>query len=198
MTKLKLKVAAPNFFGGLSIRWKKIKGEGKRAVVFEFLQFLLIIGILSGFLFFLFLNAKFLQASLFEKRKLIAAVDERIASEARLREDSKIVQDALDRMHSLFPSQDDLPTFLNRVEEILGSFGASVTINLGEKGAGDGVATLPFTVETNLTLSTLRRFFESLGSLPYIIQMQTFEIISPEGIEKSAGKVKMRGTLFMR
>lgn len=201
MKSILSKSFAPVFLVNLRWRLKKIKGEGKRAIIFELAQFLIILGILGGGLFFSFSNAQGLQDSILEKRKIIAAINQRLASEASLRKDSERLLDSLPRMQGLFPAESDLATFLNRIELIGDSFGTLILTEIGNKEAateGGGVSVLPLSFKANLTLSVLGQFFERLEALPYIIQVSSFEIIAADGVDKTTGQAQVRGTLFIK
>ena len=191
----------PEFLVHLRWRLKKIRGEGKRAVIFELAQFFIILGILGGGLSVLFLNTRALQNSIFEKRKLITAIDQRLASEASLRKDSGRLKGVFPRMAGLLPTESDLPSFLSKVELTGDSLGALVIIEFGSKEAtaeASGVSALAVSFKTNVTLSSLGQFFERLGALPYIIQVSSFEVIAPEGVDKTTGQSQIKGSLFIR
>lgn len=177
---------------------RRMKGEGKRAIIFEFVQFLIIITILGGSAYALFLGSKSFQDSIFEKRKIIASIDKRLDAERELREDFDRTRDVMGRMEELFPSDDDLLKFLGEVDAIADSIGVFITTELGEKKDDGGTNSLNFTVTSDLDLDNLIKVIEKLEDMTYIIGVDSFEMISPEGINVSSGKAKVNAKLFMK
>ena len=195
------KLLSPEFLVKIRWRLKKIKGEGKRAIIFEVAQFFIILAILGGVLVALLFNARSYEDSIFEKRRLAAAIDQRLASEASLRKDSERLKDISSRMSALFPAESDLVTFLSKVEQIGDSLGALVVTEFGSKTAASeasGVEALAVSFKTNLTLSSLAKFFEGLETLPYIIKVSAFEIIAPDGVDKTTAQAQVNGSLFVK
>lgn len=177
---------------------RRMKGEGKKAVIFEFVLFLILVSILGGSAYALFLGSKSFQDSIFEKRKIIASIDKRLDAERELRKDFDRTRDAMARMEELFPGDDGLFQFLGEVDAIADSIGVSMTTELGEKKDEGGVNSLNFVLTSDLDLDSLIAVIQKLEDMAYIIRVDSFEMISPEGIYVPSGKAKINATLFMK
>ena len=196
-TKFLHKLRLIKFVAKIESRYRRVKGQGRRAAMFELAQVLIVVGIFVTLLFFLWRGAVGIQKTIFEKRREVVAINQRVESERKLRQDYARAKDVLPVLETFFPAEEGIPLFLSRIDEAASIFGVVITTEIGEKTLHEGVPGLALSLKTNLELASLIQFLQSLQKLPYILQIHSVDIVTPHGVSAS-GDVKIHMTLFMR